>query len=229
MKTSLNLTVTKLRNTLLIAALAACPLFAFNSASAQDMASATLTSNGMTSITIGQSGTFTLTLQATANFTSVGHTIFFQSNNGTGLFAVATPRVNTNAFFNDPTTSDAVAFSGDSGTLRFSNNTGAPGMSNRYDLGYTSDQVNNQPAGTFGLFNININALNAPVGTYTIFLDNRSILANTAFQDVNIGGPSGPQFTVNVVPEPSTVAFAVIGAAFVLFVAVRKHRSRATA
>ncbi|MEP6821346.1 MAG: PEP-CTERM sorting domain-containing protein, partial [Chthoniobacterales bacterium] len=61
-----------------------------------------------------------------------------------------------------------------------------------------------------------------------IFLDARSIMTSRTgggFFDVNMGGPSGPQFTVNVVPEPSTVGLAVIGGAALLLVVWRKQRT----
>ena len=78
---------------------------------------------------------------------------------------------------------------------------------NQFDLGYTGDQINNQPAGTFNLQSIVFNALNAPVGTYTITLD-RAVMSTPLFTDV----PMSASFTVNVVPEPTTVGLAVSAA-----------------
>ena len=226
MKSTTNLTVAKLRKFLLVTALVICPLLAIQSTSAQSVATATLTSGGMTSITIGQNGTFVLTLGVTTNFVSSGYTVFYQSASGNGLFQL-TGRTNLSPInavtggpvFDDPTTSDAVAFGGTAGILN---------PSNMFDLGYTGDQTNNQPPGTFLLQSVNVSALNIAPGTYTIFLDNRSIMVDRpVFQDVNMGGPTGPMFTVTVVPEPTTVALAVLGGAALLVFVWRKQHARA--
>ena len=218
MKSTTNLTVAKLRKFLLVTALVICPLLAIQSTNAQSVATATLTSGGLTSITIGQSGSFVLTLGVTTNFVSSGYTVFYQSANGNGLFQL-TGRTNLMPLFNDPTTSDAVAFGGTAGVLN---------PSNMFDLGYTGDQVNNAAPGTFNLQSVNVTALNIAPGTYTIFLDNRSIMVDRpVFQDVNMGGPTGPMFTVTVVPEPTTVALAVLGGAALLVFVWRKRQVRA--
>ncbi|MBA2431834.1 MAG: PEP-CTERM sorting domain-containing protein [Chthoniobacterales bacterium] len=73
---------------------------------------------------------------------------------------------------------------------------------------------------------VNIRALNAPLGTYTIFLDNRSIMTSRiggGFLDVNMGGPLGPMFTVNVIPEPATTGLFVIGGAGLIAVWRRRR------
>lgn len=234
--TSKNLAVTKLHRLLLIAALALCPLLAFQSANAQPVATASLTSGGSNSITITQNQQFTLSLSVMTNFPSSGYTVFYQvSPNGVGLFQLIS-RVNTSPIhpttmmpvFNDPTTSDGVAFGGNAGVLMHP----PTGASNQFDLGYTGDQTNNQPATPMGfnLQTVTINTLNAPVGTYTIFLDMRSIMTDRTgmqFNDVPMGGAMGPQFTVNVIPEPTTVGLAVLGGAGLLLVALRKRRAQA--
>ncbi|MGI8435530.1 MAG: PEP-CTERM sorting domain-containing protein [Chthoniobacterales bacterium] len=183
----------------------------------------------MNNITIGSNGTFTLTLGVTTNFISSGYTVFYQSDNAFN-FIQLTGRTNLNAIMNDPTTSDAVAFGPPgNGRLMF----GPSGHSNQFDLGYTGDQVNNQAAGTFTLQSINVSLLNLAPGTYTIFLDSRSIMTehNTpgSFNDVNMGnGTMGsPIFTINVVPEPATIGLALVGGALLLLVIYRKQRARA--
>lgn len=228
MKNQLNLTVANVRKLLLVTALVICPLLLANTGFAQNMGFATLSQGGMTTITIGQNDPFTLTLAGTTNFDVSAYTVYYQvSPNGMGFFQ-ALARVNNNAFLTDNITTDAQAFGADSGVLKFQGSpaTPSPGTSNRYDLGYVFGSQN-QPAGSFGLQTITFTSLNAPVGTYTIFLDSRSIFATADFQDFNIGGPNGPQVTINVIPEPATVGLAVIGGALLLLVAVRKHRARA--
>lgn len=240
-----SLTAAKIRRILLITALALCPFVALQSGHAQGcptcVATATLTSGGLNNITIGSNGTFTLTLGVTTNFISSGYTVFYSiSANGLSTFGIPnysagppifTPRTNLNAIMNDPTTSDAVAFNGPGGFTRFGFGPGS--NSNQFDLGYTGDQVNNQAAGTFALQSIMFSALNAAPGTYTIFLDARSIMTehNTpgSFNDVNMGnGTAGsPIFTINVVPEPATIGLALVGGALLLLVIYRKQRARA--
>lgn len=202
----------------LIAAVAVYSAAAVQTVKAQSVATATLTSGGLNSITIGQNGTFTLTLAMTTNFLSSGYTVFYQSNNGQGLFQLI------GLTYLDP-------FFMPFGPIidPFPGVTGVLNPSNMFDIGATGDQVNNQPAGTFDLQSVTVSVLNAPIGTYTIFLDNRSIMTehNTpgSFNDVNFGGPSGPAFTVNVVPEPATVGLLIMGGAFGLVAALRRRRT----
>lgn len=200
-----------LRRFLFVISLFISIALAWQNGNAQDAATATLTAGGLNSATIGSNGTFTLTLGVTTNFTSVGYSVFYQSNNGSGLFQI-TGRTNLNPFFT------------------MGGNPPFPMLlnpSNMFDLGYTSNQVNNPPPGTFNLQAVDFRALNAPIGTYTIFLDSRSIMVNTAFQDVNIGGPSGPVFTVNVVPEPTIVGLLAMAGVVGSILAWRKRRAAA--
>ena len=84
------------------------------------------------------------------------------------------------------------------------------------------------PQGTFDLQAVTIHALNAPVGTYTIFLDNRSIMVDRpVFQDVPMGGASGPMFTVHVVPEPTTTGLLAMAGGALSLLAWRKRRGAA--
>ncbi len=230
------LTAAPLRRFLLVAALLICPLLA----NAQSVATGSLTSGGMSTITIGQNQQFTMTLGVTTNFVSSGYTVFYSiGGGGAGFFGMfnavdnppgppieITPRTNLNTILNDPTTGDLVAFNGPGGFARF---TSGPGSnSNQFDLGYTGDQVNNQPAGMFNLQSIMVNSLNAAPGTYTIFLDARSVLTDRTgggFFDVNFGAgqPGSPVLTVNVIPEPATVGLAIVGGALLLVVGWRKR------
>jgi hypothetical protein len=213
-----NLTSAKIRRMFLIAALAVCPLFAVQSGMAQSTATATLLSGGFNSISISGNQSFTLTLGVTTNFVSSGYTVFYTSNDGNGFFQIVS-RVENATLFNDPTTSDAVAFGGTAGILN---------PTNDFDLGYTGDQVNNQAAGTFNLQTLTFNTLNAPAGVYHIFLDPRAVMTDRTgggFNDVNMTG--NPIFTITVVPEPATVGLFVIGGAMLLVVALRKRAARA--
>lgn len=205
----------KFRAALLAATLAACPLVAFQTVKGQETAVATLTSGGLNSITIGQNGTFNLTLAVTTNFASVGYTVFYQSNNGQGFF-----QINSRTFL-DP------IFAGGGAPPPFPPFPMLLNPTNMFDLGSSVPDPNTtHPAGTFTLQSVNIGALNAPIGTYTIFLDNRSIMTSaSAFNDVNMGGQAGPIFTVNVVPEPATVGLLMIGGAVALVAMRRKRRA----
>jgi len=216
MNSQLNLT-TKLQRFFLIAALAVS-FIAFQSGMAQSVATATLNSGGLTTINITANQSFSMTLGVTTNFVSSGYTVFYTMGGGNGLFQLVS-RVNNLPLFNDPTTSDAVAFGGTGGLLN---------PTNDFDLGYTGDQVNNQAAGTFNLQTITVNTLNAPVGQYTIFLDPRAVMTDRTgggFFDVNMTG--NPILTINVIPEPATIGLAVMGGAMLLVVARRKLASRA--
>ena len=205
-----NLTVAKLRQLLLAAVLAVCPLVACQTVNAQATATATLTSGGINSITVASNGSFNLTLGVTTNFVSNAYTVFYRSINGQGLFQINS-RTNLNPIF---------MFGADPPFPLLLN------PSDMFDLGGTTNQINNQPPGTFNLQSVNISVLNAPIGTYTIFLDNRSIMTQAGtFLDVNMGGPSGPMFTVNVIPEPKTVGLLVMGGAMLLVAAWRQRRA----
>ena len=234
MKTQTNLTVAKLRKFLLVTALVICPFLALQSGNAQ-VATATLTSGGMTSISITQGGSFTLTLGITTNFISSGYTVFYQAGNAAGASGFRLlSRVNLSPIngvtgtnvFSDPTTSDSVAFGGlnNGGFL-----TGTVPRSNQFDLGYTGDQTNNQAAGTFTLQSVTIMAfMNLAPGVYTFGLDSRSIMTQAGtFMDINMGG--NPIFTVTVtaIPEPATVGLFVVGGALLLVFAWRRQRAQA--
>jgi hypothetical protein len=223
MNSKLNLTA-KARRLLLVTALVACPFLAVQTSNAQFTATATLLSGGSSSISITGSQSLVMTLSVTTNFLSSGYTVFYATGaNGNGLFQLVS-RTNISPVngvtglpvFNDPTTSDGQAFGAGAGILDPVNN---------FDLGYTGDQTNNQPAGTFGLQTITVNALNAAPGTYTIFMDARSIMTErTTFSDVNMAGPI---LTITVVPEPATVGLAILGGAMLLLVVWRKQRAQA--
>ncbi|MEP6810934.1 MAG: PEP-CTERM sorting domain-containing protein, partial [Chthoniobacterales bacterium] len=166
---------------------------------------------GQNSITIGQNGTFTLTLGITTNFISRGYSVFYQSNNGQGLFQI-TGRTSLDPLYPFPVP-DTVPF---------------PILlnpSDPFDLGSAGNGPVMHPPGTFNLQSVTINLLNAPIGTYTIFLDSRSIMTDLTFNDVAFGGATGPMFTVNVIPEPTTIGLLAMAGAVVSVVAWRKRRA----
>ena len=220
MKTQTTSTFAKLRKFLLVTALVITPLLAVQTGNAQTV-SGTLTSGGLNSISITQGGSFTLTLGVTTNFITLGYTVFLRSTDGAGLFQL-NARTNLNAFFTDPTTSDALALGNPNGILN---------PSNARDLGYTGDTVNNQPMGTFQLASYTIANIGLMTpGVYHIFLDSRSIMTDTSFTDrtiTGLNGTTGQFFTVTVlpIPEPTTVGLAILGGAALLVVARRKLRA----
>lgn len=206
-KSTTHRTVT-VRRFLLITALAVGSFLASQSGNAQNTASATLASGGQTSITMGPNGTFDLTLGVTTNFVSRGYSNWYAvSANGSGLFQINGSRTNlspidpttTNFAIDDPTTEDFNLFDGPNGSLTTGRANSPTTATHEFDAGYTTDQSHNQPAGTFSLQKLQVSALNAPPGIYTLFLDSRSMLATDTFGEVNVGGTEGPQFTVVVV------------------------------
>jgi hypothetical protein len=205
----------RLRKFILVTSLFIAPFLAFQTGHAQSVATATLTSGGLNSITIGPNETFTLTLGVTTNFVSAGYTVFYQSNNGSGLFEI-TGRTSLDPIFPfpgiDPTPFPLLL-----------------NPSDMFDLGAVANTPDlSHPAGTFDLQAVMIHALNAPVGTYTIFLDNRSIMVDRpVFQDVPMGGASGPMFTVHVVPEPATMGLLAMAGGALSLLAWRKRRGAA--
>jgi hypothetical protein len=216
MNTEAKLSAAKLRRMLLLVALIHGPLLTSGLANAQT-ATATLLSGGSNTITITGNGTFTMSLGVSTNFVSSGYTVFYMvSANASGLLQL-TARTNTSpgGIFNDPTTPDAIAFTPANGLLDPRNNN---------DLGYTGDQVNNQPPGTFSLQTITVTALNMLPGQYTISTSSAIMTDRTGggFNDV----PMSAMLTINVIPEPTTVGLAIIGGAALLVVGWRK-RARA--
>ena len=226
-----NLTTAKIRRMFLIAALLICPVLAVQNGNAQGpTATGTLTgSGGSSTINITGNQQFTLTLAISTNFEAGGYTVFYLvSNNGSGLFQIV-GRMNLSPMhpatmmpvFNDPTTPDSSAFGGMNGIMDpFA---GANPMGS--DFGYTGDQTNNQPMGSYSLQMITINALNAPVGQYFIMTDRAIMTDRTGggFED----RPFMTMATINVIPEPTTVGLAVIGGGMLLVAGWRKRRARA--
>jgi len=217
MNNEAKLSAAKLRRMLLLVALILCPLLTSGLANAQT-ATATLLSGGSNTITITGNGTFTMSLGVSTNFVSSGYTVFYMvSANASGLLQL-TARTNTSpgGIFNDPTTPDAIAFTPANGLLDPRNNN---------DLGYTGDQINNQPPGTFSLQTITVTALNMLPGQYTISTSSAIMTDRTGggFNDVPMNATI---FFSVLAPEPSTVVLGVIGGAGLLVAAWRK-RSRA--
>ena len=187
-------------------------MLAFQVGSAQSVATASLTSGGANSITIDRNGVFTLTLGVTTNFVSAGYTVFLRSNNGSGLFQI-NGRASLDPIYPIPSP-DPIPF---------------PLVLNpatAFDLGATANTPDlTHPPGTFALQEFYFSARNAPVGTYTISLDPRSVMTDRTgggFDDVIMGGPA---FTVNVVPEPTTTGLLAMAGAVVSALAWRKRRA----
>ena len=205
----------KARRTIIILALAVCSLLASQQAMAQgDTATATLTPS---TIDITQGSSFQLTLNITTDFVSSGITYFLQvSPNGSGLFRI-TARDRTGAPYEDATTGDATITTPPSSVLDPVNN---------HDLGATNTDPPTDPPGSYFIATITLLAdASIPFGTYTIFLDNRSIVTDNdggGFED----RPISAMATINVVPEPSTVGLAFVGGAGLLFLLRRKPRTR---
>ncbi len=147
-------------------------LFAISTGNAQTV-SATLTSGGSASATIGSSEEFPVTFTITTNFVSNGITYFLQSDNGSGFFQI-TARDASASPYTDHTTSNAVAFGGTAGVLN---------PVNDFDLGATGS---NTAAGTHTIGILTIKALNAPPGSYTIYLEGRSTVSDQFFTDVPV-------------------------------------------
>ena len=101
-------TNSKLKNIVLIIALALVPLLASERASAQN-ATATILNGGNPFVTSTPGGTFTFDINIVTTFTSVGMTYFMQSNDGNGFFTLTARNIGASPF-NDLITNDATAF-----------------------------------------------------------------------------------------------------------------------
>jgi hypothetical protein len=227
--TDMNLTIPSFRKTLLVAALAACPLFA-GQANAQTVTGNLFqTGTGLNSFTIQQGQQFQLTLQITTDFISSGVTYFlfhqqgFSSSNP-GFQIVA--RDMSMSPYPDPTTGNATAFGGNAGQLFWGGNpaTYGGGQSNLYDLGATHDASNTSPAGTYTIGILTINSFaNLSLGTHTIRLDRAVVTDRTSG---NFGDrPFTAEVTITVVPEPATVGMVAMGGGLLLVAAWRKRRN----
>ena len=196
-----DLTATKLHRILFVLALVVCVLVAPESGRAQAVAIATLTNNGSSTVNITGNQSFNLTLMINTNFISGGLTYFLAvSNNGSGLFqitAVSPPPVGPPFL---PCLLDPVCDS---------------------DLG-PGNLPNPAPPGNYTVGILTLQALNAPVGQYTIFTDRGIITDRTggAFNDVNFAALA----TINVVPEPTSVGLALVGGAALLVIVRRRKR-----
>ncbi len=216
--------IATIRKTILIGALALCPLLVSPKALAQTAdASGTFaqTGTGLQTISITSNGTFSLDLNITTTFNSNGITFFLQSNDGINQFQI-TGRSNVGGVYNDPT-------SGDGQVLDPMNAILDP--INGKDLGYTDDAGEFDVPGTYYVGTVTLQGLNLMVGsTYHIFMvgnlngSTRPVIGddqfNTHYLNVN-------EVTINVVPEPST--YALLGLAAVGFAVVVYRRKAAVA
>ena len=208
----------KARKSTIILALAVCSLLASRQSVAQT-ATATLlqTGTGATTFDTTQGASFSLDLRITTDFISSGITYFLQvSPNGSGFFRI-TGRNTVGSPYPSRSFSDAEVTSPMGGLLD---------PVNDFDLGAINEGSETDPAGNYFISTLTI-LVNpgTPNGSYSIFLDNRSIVTDRTgggFQD----RPITALATVNVVPEPSTVGLAVVGGARLLLLLRRKQRAR---
>ncbi len=215
---------THLRRHLLVFAMLFSSSLALPSGYGQSTATATLISGGANFVNITPGQSFTLSLGVTTNFISSGYTVFYQAVGGPApAFFQITARSNTSPI--NPDTGMPVF------TLLPTFDPFPVPFPYSRDLGATGDQTHNQPPGTFSLHDLTIMALPSAVpGSYSYRLDPRSIMTDRTgggFFDVNMGGASGPTFTINVIPEPATIALAAVGGAVVLLVFRRRLRAAA--
>ncbi len=198
-------------------------ILAVQSGYAQSTATATLTSGGANFVNITPGQSFTLSLGVTTNFISSGYTVFYQAIGGP-----APP------FFQITARSNTSPINPDTGMPVFTFPTIDPfpvPFPYQFDLGAFGDQTHNQPPGTFSLHDLTIMALPSAVpGSYSYRLDPRSIMTDRTgggFFDVNMGGASGPTFTINVIPEPNTVGLVALGGTTLFLMARRRRRAAA--
>jgi hypothetical protein len=211
--------LTSFRNTILVAALAACSFgYTANAQSPTVTATLTQTGTGLNNFTINPGQQFQLTLQITTNFISSGATFFFFHQqgfmSGNPGFQLIARDMSMNPY-PDPTTDDATAFGGNAGQLN---------PANMFDLGSTNNGSATDPAGTYTLGIFTINSLSGlSIGTHTIRIDRGVITdrTNNGFED----RPFNATVTITVVPEPATIGLATMGGGLLLFAAWRKRRN----
>lgn len=134
------------------------------------------TGTGQTTFTINRAttSTFQLDLRISPTFDSVGLNYFVQTGaNGSGLFSVTARSIATSPY-SDPNTSDSFAFAPMNGLLN---------PVNRFDLGatLTNIQAPNPPNQYFVATLTFAISPNLPVGTYTLFLDNRGQVMDRSY------------------------------------------------
>jgi PEP-CTERM motif-containing protein len=214
MNSPANLLGAKLRRIFLLLALLAFPLLAPQAAHAQGaVAIATLTNNGVPTVTITGNQSFTLTLMVTTNFLSSGISYVFladPSPGPVGFFEIAARDASAAPWPTPP-----LVCNGDDCLLNPSNDN---------DLGVTGDQFsNNAPPGTYTIAVYTFNALDAPIGQYTITTDRGIMTDRTGggFNDV----PFSATAIINVIPEPTTAGLALLGGTMLAVTAWRKRRA----
>jgi PEP-CTERM motif-containing protein len=208
-----NSTAAKLPRTLLLLAVILCPLLAPQTSRAQGaVAIATLTNNGIPSVTITSNQSFTLTLMITTNFEASGITYFFRadpSSGPLGFFEIAARDASASPWVTPPLVCNGVDC--------------LLNPTNDNDLGVTGDQFNTVPPGTYTIAVYTFNALDAPIGQYTITTDRGIMTDRTGggFNDV----PFSAMAIINVIPEPTTVGLALLGGAVLSVAAWRRRRA----
>ncbi len=215
MRSETNSTGRKANKFLLITALVLFPLLAAEKASAQN-ATATLFNGGNPFINIAAGGTFTLDINIVTTFSSVGMTYFLQSNDGNGFFTITARNIGASPF-NDLITNDVTAFTPPAGDLN---------PVNDFDLGAVIANPNMPlAAGNYFIATLTLTISGAiSPGTYHIFFDSRTIVADGSFND---HGVTANMFTVTIIPEPATTGLAVLGGVMLLVFAWRARRAMA--
>ena len=179
------------RGIYLVIAVALFPLLASEKASAQNVP-ATILHDGLPGITLPVGGgIFTFDLNITTTFPSLGITYFLVSNDGSGFFCVTGHQTFDSPFCGRQPEPASVIHPPPDCLDPVNNN----------DLGCTHYPFQPVPPGSYFISTIflSYSAALAP-GTYHIFLDNRSIVADNNFNDHAV---TANQFTVTIVPAPA--------------------------
>jgi hypothetical protein len=209
-------TNSKFKLSVLVVAVALFPLFASEKTSAQNVTGfLSQTGTGLTTFTINLGETFLLDLNITATFSQLGISYWYQTGaNGSGLFSLI-GRTTTGSPYPNYIAPDSVIFQPENALLDPVNGTTAQPS----DLGAACDTCPIAP-GTYFISTFTFSTT-AGIGTYTIFLDSRGIVADSNFQDHTLNANT---ITVNVVPEPATTGLAVVGGVMLLGFVWRARR-----
>ena len=183
----------KARRIYLVIALALFPLLASEKAPAQHVP-ATILHGGLPGITLPVGGgIFTFDINITTTFPSIGITYFLQSNDGSGFFCITRCQTTGSPYCGPEPASVIHPPPGDACLDPVNNN----------DLGCAAvtNPFQPVPPGKYFISTIflSYSAALAP-GTYLIFLDSRSLVADNNFNDHAV---TANQFTVTIVPVPA--------------------------
>jgi hypothetical protein len=199
MKTNLKPSAGNTRRIYLIIAVVLFSLLTNERASAQNAPGFLFQSGtGFTTFNIDRSttSTFQLDLNIAPSFNSIGLDYFFQTGaNGNALFSVTARNIAGSPYV-DLTTSDAVAFTPANGLLDPVNN---------FTLGALIANPNMPiPPGNYFVARLTFSiSTEIPLGTYTIFLDNRSVVGDGLMNDHPLIANT---VTINIVGTPQALS-----------------------